>query len=173
MGMRREPDAATEATLFIGRPMARPNSRRLVQGRGTYVDDISLPRMVHLAFLRSPYAHADILEIDVEAARKSPGVVAIMTGKDLALHHTAWRGILTHQPGLRSAPQHALAVDCARWQGEPVVAVAAQTRAEAEDAVELINVSWKQLPAVADAGLALQPGAQPIHPELDSNLAYS
>jgi len=128
--------------------------------------------MLHAAFLRSPHAHARIAAIDTSAARAAPGVAAVMTGRELARHHSAWVGTLAHHPATRSAPQHALAVDRACWHGEPVAVVAAESRAAAEDAVDLIRVEWEPLPAIADPEAALAPGAPLIHPELGSNVAY-
>ena len=107
---------------YIGRSVPRPNVRRLLQGRGTYVDDIRLPRMVHVAFVRSPYAHARIEAINTVAAVKCPGVVAVVTGAELATYCTPWVGVLSHLEGLKSQPQHAIAVDKACWQGEAVAA---------------------------------------------------
>ena len=155
---------------YIGRGVPRPNLGRLTQGRGQFVSDLALPRMVHAAFLRSPYAHARIVSIDVSRARAAKGVVAAVTGADLAAVCKPWVGVLAHLKGLKSAPQHALAMDRACWQGEPVVAVAAASRAAAEDAVELIEVVWEELPAVVDPVAGLAGGA--IHPALGDNLAF-
>lgn len=157
---------------YIGRSVPRPNARRLVEGRGQYVDDIKLPRMAHVAFLRSPYAHARILRIDAAAATKSPGVICIVTGNEMKEVCTPWVGVLSHLKGLKSAPQYPLAVDRACWQGEAVCAVVAQSRAEAEDALPLIDVEWQELPAVTDAETALSPGTPVIHPELGDNLCF-
>ena len=105
--------------------MPRPNLARLTQGRGQYVSDVMLPRMAHVAFLRSPHAHARIKNIDTAEAKKAPGVVAVVTGAELAKVITPWVGVLTHLKGIKSAPQHAIAVDRACWQGEAVCAVVA------------------------------------------------
>ena len=157
---------------YIGRSVPRPNLARLTQGRGRYVTDIALPRMVHVAFLRSPYAHAAIEGIDTASARAAPGVVAVVTGAEMARVMTPWVGVLSHLKGLKSAPQHAMAVDRACWQGEAVVAVVARTRAEAEDAAELVEVSWRPLPAVTEMETALDAATPVIHPELGDNLAF-
>jgi carbon-monoxide dehydrogenase large subunit len=158
---------------YIGRSVPRPNARRLLQGRGTYVDDLRPPRLVHAAFLRSPYAHARIGGIDTGAAAAAPGVVRVATAADLAGLYTPWVGVLSHLKGLKSPPQHPLAVERALWQGEPVVAVVAESRAEAEDALALIRVDWEELPPLVDPEAALAPGASPLHPELGDNLAYT
>lgn len=157
---------------YIGTSVPRPNARRLLQGRGRYVDDKVLPRMVHAAFLRSPHAHARILSVDTEAARVLPGVVAVYTGADMAAEITPWVGVLTHLSGMRSPPQTALAIDVARWVGEPVAMVVARTRAEAEDALAAIEVDFDPLPALTDMDAALAGDAPLIHPELGSNLCW-
>ena len=119
---------------YIGKVVPRPNLDRLMQGRGLYVSDMELPRMAHVVFLRSPYAHAKIVGIDAAAATRMPGVIAVVTGAQLAAVITPWVGVLTHMKGLKSAPQHAIAIDRACWQGEAVAAVVATSRAVAEDA---------------------------------------
>lgn len=100
--------------------------RRAVEGRGKYVDDLVLPRMVDVTYVRSPYAHADILAIDVSAAKAFPGVIAVVTGAEIAERMTPWLGVMDNQPALKSMPQYALAVDRALWQGEPVAAIVAE-----------------------------------------------
>ena len=171
-------DAALHAILdrpnsYIGRSVPRPNVRRLLQGRGTFVDDIKLPRMAHVAFVRSPFAHAEIGAIDTAAAAQSPGVIAVLTGADLAAYCTPWVGVLSHLEGLKSAPQHPLALDKACWQGEAVAAVVAESRAEAEDGVDRVAVDWHELPAVAEMELALAPETPVIHAALGDNLAWA
>src|SRR5947209_12051165 len=96
---------------YIGRSVPRPNIARLTQGRAQYVSDVTLPRMAHVAFVRSPHAHAKINNIDTAAAKTSPGVIAVVTGAELAKVITPWVGVLTHLKGLKSAPQHAIAID--------------------------------------------------------------
>jgi carbon-monoxide dehydrogenase large subunit len=157
---------------YIGRSVPRPNLARLTQGRGTFVSDLQLPRMVHAAFLRSPHAHATILAVDVAAARTMPGVVAVLTGPDLAAYCTPWVGTLTHLTGLKSAPQYPLAIGRVCWQGEPVALVVAATRAQAEDAAERILVEYEPLRSVVDTEAALDPASPVIHPELGDNLAW-
>src|SRR6202451_4526124 len=151
---------------YIGRPVPRPNLARLTQGRGRYVSDVVLPRIAHVAFVRSPHAHARINTIETAAAKRAPGVVAVVTGAELAKVITPWVGVLTHLKGLKSAPQHAIAVDRACWQGEAVCAGVARTRAEAEDACELVAVDYEELTPVTDAETALDPGTPVIHASL-------
>ncbi|MFZ2736796.1 MAG: xanthine dehydrogenase family protein molybdopterin-binding subunit [Burkholderiaceae bacterium] len=165
--------APLQQATHIGQSIPRPNLERLTQGRGQYVDDIELPRMAHVVFWRSPVAHARILQIRGEAARAMPGVLAIYDGKDLAAVCKPWVATLTHLAGIKSAPQNAMAIDRACWQGEPVVAVVAKTRAQAEDALQLVQVDWEDLPAALDMNTALDPATPVIHPELGDNLCFS
>lgn len=157
---------------YIGRSVPRPNLTRLLQGRGQYVSDMSLPRMAHVVYVRSPHAHARIVSIDARAAKAMPGVVAVVTGAELAAVITPWVGVLSHLKGLKSAPQHAIAIDRACWAGEAVAAVVARSRAEAEDAAEQVAVVYDPLEAVVDMHAALEPGALVIHPDLGDNLAF-
>jgi carbon-monoxide dehydrogenase large subunit len=157
---------------YIGRSVPRPNLARLMQGRAQFVSDMVLPRMAHVAFVRSPHAHARIKAIGTGAAGRAPGVVAVVTGPELAAVMTPWVGVLTHLKGIKSAPQHALALDRACWQGEAVCAVVARTRAQAEDAAELVEVAYEELAAVTDAETALDPSTPVIHPDLGDNLTF-
>jgi carbon-monoxide dehydrogenase large subunit len=157
---------------YIGRAVPRPNLKRLTEGRGQYVSDVTLPRMVHVAFARSPYAHARIKAIDTAAAKQSPGIVAVVTGAELSKIITPWVAVLTHLKGIKSAPQHAIAVDRACWQGEAVCAVIARTRAEAEDGIELLAITYDELTPVTDPETALDAGTSVIHPELGDNLCF-
>lgn len=158
---------------YIGRAVPRPNARKLVEGRATYTDDVSLPRLVHAAFLRSPHAHARIVSIDASEALKVPGVVRVFTGADLARVCDPWVAVLAHLKGMKSAPQYPLPLERATWQGEAVVAVVADTRAAAEDGVAALAVDFEPLPAQVDMETALQPGAVVIHPELGDNLVFT
>jgi carbon-monoxide dehydrogenase large subunit len=96
---------------YIGRSVPRSNVRKLVQGRATYTDDVSLPRLVHAAFVRSPHPHARILSIDVSGATAMPGVVRVFTGADLAKVCDPWVATLAHLKGMKSAPQHPLPLE--------------------------------------------------------------
>jgi carbon-monoxide dehydrogenase large subunit len=157
---------------YIGRSVPRPNLQRLTQGRGQYVSDVALPRMAHVAFVRSPHAHARIVKIVTETAKNAPGVVAIVTGAEIAKVMTPWVGVLTHLKGLKSAPQAPIAIERACWQGEAVCAVVARTRAEAEDACELIDVSYEQLVPITDPETALDAGTPAMHASLGDNLCF-
>ncbi|HEX2364011.1 MAG TPA: xanthine dehydrogenase family protein molybdopterin-binding subunit, partial [Bradyrhizobium sp.] len=157
---------------YIGKTVPRPNLDRLMQGRGQYVSDIELPRMAHVVFLRSPRAHAKIIGIDVAAAKRMAGVIGVVTGKELAEIITPWVGVLSHLKGLKSAPQHAIAIDRVCWQGEAVAAVVATSRAQAEDAAEAVTVEYEELGAVTDMRTALDPQTPVIHALLGDNLAF-
>src|SRR5262249_43494346 len=116
---------------------------------------------------------ARIVKIDTVPAKQASGVIAVVTGAELAKVITPWVGVLTHLKGIKSAPQHAIAVDRACWQGEAVCAVVARTRAQAEDACELVEVAYEELPAVTDAETALDIATPVIHPELGDNLTFA
>ena len=165
-------DGAFGPDSLVGKGVARPNVRRLIHGRGRYTDDIDAKGALHVAFVRSPYGHARINGIDAGEAAAMPGVVRVVTGAEIAEICEPMVSIAAHRPGHKSAPQYPLAVDLACYQGEPVAAVVAAGRAEAEDAAELVVVDWEDLPAVTDMEDALAPGAAPIHPDLGDNLAF-
>lgn len=155
---------------YVGESVRRGNALRLLQGRTRYVDDARHPRMVHVAFLRSPYAHCRILGVDATAAKGMPGVVGVFTWKDLSGYCKAWTGTLKHLTGMASTPQELLARDIARWQGEPVVAVAAESRAQAEDALGAIDVDFEELQPLATWEAAL--AASPISSSVESNVCF-
>lgn len=143
---------------------------RLLQGRTRYVDDAKHQRLVHVAFLRSPFAHCEIGRIDSAAAAGMPGVVGIYTWDDLSTYCKPWTGTLKHLQGMVSTPQTALASGIARWQGEPIVAIAAETRAQAEDALNAIDIEFNELDPLADWETALS--ADPVSAGLTSNICF-
>ena len=153
----------------VGARLKRLDDPRLLTGRGRYVDDITLPRMVHVAFVRSPHAHATVERVDVDAARRSPGVVAILTGADTARLCKPYRGILQHYRGMKTGAMLPLAVERVRCVGEPVVGIAAETAAAAHDAMAGVSVTYAPLPAALTPDSATAPL---IHPELGDNLIY-
>src|SRR5947207_7486940 len=153
----------------VGARLKRLDDPRLLTGRGRYVDDITLPRMVHVAFVRSPHAHATVECVDVDAARRSPGVVAILTGADTARLCKPYRGILQHYRGMKTGAMLPLAVERVRCVGEPVVGIAAETAAAAHDAMAGVSVTYAPLPAALTPDSATAPL---IHPELGDNLIY-
>ncbi len=138
---------------WLGRSIKRKEDDRFIQGRGNYVDDISLPGMLHMAILRSPFAHARINSIDTSAAQEVPGVVAVVTGELLAQHNLAW------MPTLSGDTQAVLATDKVRMQGQEVACVVAEDPYVADDALELIEVDYEPLDAVITPQQALAEGA--------------
>src|ERR1700734_888695 len=140
--------------------MLRKEDPRFIRGRGNYVDDVVLPGMLHLAILRSPYAHARIVSVDVTAALAHPKVKAVVTGVDLAEKGLAW------MPTLSNDVQAVLATDKVRFQGQEVAFVVAEDRYSARDALELINVEYEPLPAGIDARTALDPQTPVIRDDL-------
>jgi carbon-monoxide dehydrogenase large subunit len=167
-----DPRSVDRPNSYIGKSVPRPNARKLVEGRGQFVDDIVLPRMVHVAFVRSPHAHARILSIDGGEALRVPGVLRVFTGNDLAAHCDPWVAVLAHLKGMKSAPQRPLPLDRATWVGEAVAAVVAESRGAAEDAVAKVAVAYEPLPAVVDMETALAPQTPVIHPDLADNLCF-
>ena len=129
--------------------------------------------MVHVAFVRSPHAHADIVAVDVAAAQAAAGVVAVLTGGEAARVCKPYRGILNHYRGMKTGETRALALGRVRYVGEPVVAVAATDPSAAEDAVGLVTVTYAPLPAVLGPDDAVAPGAPVIHPELGDNVIFA
>jgi len=156
----------------IGASVPRDRAKRLLAGRGRFVDDITVPRMLHLAFVRSPYPHARIGKIDTLAAAAMPGVARVMTADDMAAVVAPWQATHNRFPTMRAPEQTVLAKDVARYQGEAVIAVAAATRAQAEDACEAILIAWEPLPQVGDVAAALAAEAPLVHAALGSNLAF-
>lgn len=141
--------------------MLRKEDPRLIRGKGNFVDDIQLPGMLHMAILRSPYAHAKINGIDVSAAQAMPKVVAVVTGFDLAEQGLAW------MPTLSNDVQAVLATDKVRFQHQEVAIVVAEDRYAARDALELIEVDYEPLDPVMNVRTALDPDAPVIRDDLD------
>src|SRR5258706_7329879 len=156
---------------YIGESVPRPNLQRLLQGRGVFIDDLRFPRLAHVAFFRSPYAHARIKKLQFEKAIKSPGVLAVFDGPTVAEYCKSWVAVLAHLKGIKSPPQHAIAIERACWQGEAVAAVVAESRSQAEDAVGLIEAEWEELPVVVDMEASLR-GEVIIHKDLQDNICF-
>src|ERR1041384_199175 len=119
---------------YIGQSVPRPNAQRLLQGRGAFIDDLRFPRLAHVAFFRSPHAHARIKKLDLSKASASHGVIGVFDGRAVAEYCTPWVAVLAHLKGIKSPPQHAIAIERACWQGEACAAVVAETRTQAEGA---------------------------------------
>jgi carbon-monoxide dehydrogenase large subunit len=156
---------------YIGQSVPRPNAQRLLQGRGAFTDDLRFPRLAHVAFFRSPHAHARIRKLDFSKAVKAPGVIGVFDGRAVAEYCTPWVAVLAHLKGIKSPPQHAIAIERACCQGEACAAVVAESRSQAEDAVALIEADWEALPAVIDMDESLA-GRTVIHPELGDNICF-
>jgi carbon-monoxide dehydrogenase large subunit len=153
----------------IGRSLLRREDYRFLTGQGRYVDDIVVPGALHAHFVRSPHAHARIVSIDIEAAAKAPGVVRIVTGRELAL----WTTSLCMAPpieGLHPVEMTTLPIDKVRFIGDPVACIVATDRYLAEDAAELVGVEYLELEPVTDMIKALEPGAALVDETLPSNL---
>ena len=169
-------DGADDASASgIGRPVRRVEDRRFLQGRGRYVDDLGRADDYQAVFLRSPYAHAGIRNMDVSAAAQAPGVVAIFTGADLVAANVGtipcgWS--IAGRDGTPNAapPHHALCTDRVRHVGDPVAVVIARTLSDARDALDLIEVEYEELPAIAGTAEALEEGAPLIWQEAPGNL---
>ncbi len=157
-------DLPTENRRFVGRRVKRREDPFLLTGRVEFLDDIKLPGMLHCAILRSPFARARIESIDTSAAEAIPGVEAIVTGED-ALR---WSYPAASSPDGWGG--HCLSSTEVRFVGEPVAAVAAQTRAAAEDALEAIEIDYDALDAVADPFAAMQPESPLVHEDKGTNI---
>ncbi|MDX2179883.1 MAG: xanthine dehydrogenase family protein molybdopterin-binding subunit [Bryobacteraceae bacterium] len=156
---------------LVGKRIRRREDPRLITGTATYVDDLKLPGMHHAAILRSPYGAARIKSIDIAAASKHPGVVAVYTGADVKDVGPVPCG--ASLPGLRVPHHHILAQDRVYFVGHPIAVVVATDRYIARDAVDLIEIDFEPLDAVADPEKALAPGAPAVHPEWPDNTAFT
>ncbi len=154
---------------YIGRPLPRKEDYRLLTGHGRYVDDIEVAGALHACFVRSPHAHARILAIDVEAASQMPGVVTIVTGKELARWTTRQR-MAPPIEGLQPTEMDTLPLDKVRFQGDPLACIVATDRYLAEDALEQVQVDYDVLPAVTNMWQALDPACPRVDDALSSNL---
>jgi len=137
----------------MGHSVKRKEDPRFIRGQGTYVDDIELPGMLYLDIVRSPFAHAKIVKIDTARALATPGVLAVITGKDLEKYNLHW------MPTLMSDTQMVLPVDRVMYQAQEVAAVLATSRYAAADGVEAVEVDYDPLPVVVDPHKALEKGA--------------
>src|SRR5438034_10568041 len=147
---RRVTRASRPRVLHVRSRVKRPDDPRILTGRGRYVDDVVLPRMVHVAFVRSAHAHARLGRVDAEAARRAPDVVGVLGGAEAARLCKPYRGVLAHFTGMKTGAMQPLALERVRYVGEPIVAVAATSRAAAADAARLVAVEYEPLPAVLD-----------------------
>jgi carbon-monoxide dehydrogenase large subunit len=164
--------------MFVGKSIPRREDARLLRGQGQYIADLQLPGMLHVAFVRSPMAHARILAVDTSSAKQSPGVLLALGGAELeqALPPVRdnqlplpakWKAAIPHR--ILNPRQPLLAVDKARHVGEAVAVVVAESQLAAEDAAELISVDYQQLPAIVDPEAALAGGSALVHERLKTN----
>ncbi len=156
---------------YVGRAIKRTEDPRLIQGLGHYVDDIKLAGELHVAILRSPYAHARISSIDTLAAATAPGVVSVYTGADIQ-GRVGFVPCAAALPGLKVPQYPVLAIGKVIFVGQPVAAVVASNRYTARDALDLINVEYEPLEVVVDPILAAQPESPVIHEAFGSNVAF-
>jgi carbon-monoxide dehydrogenase large subunit len=164
--------------MFVGKSVPRREDARLLRGQGQYLADLELPAMVHVAFVRSPVAHARIRAIDTSSAKQSPGVLLVLAGAELeqALPPVRdnqlplpgkWKAAIAHR--ILNPRQPLLAVDKARHVGEAVAVVVAESQLAAEDAAELVLVDYEELPAIVDPQAALADGSPLVHERLKTN----
>lgn len=161
----------------IGAPLWRREDRRFLTGRGRFLDDLSLPGALHCAFVRSPYAHAAILDIDTAGASAMPGVLAILTGADMAADGVgpmscAWAIESVDGMPMPEPPRWALARDTVRHVGEPVAVVLAESGLLAADAAEQVAIDWDEQPAITDADKALERSATQLHSQAPGNRCF-
>ncbi len=159
-------------TRMFGASVKRREDPRLVTGQGMYTDDFKLPGMVQMTILRSPYAHARIKRIDTSKAKAHPGVVAVFTGADLegvAPMPCAW---LLPDADFKVPTYTAMATDKVRFVGDPVAIVVAEDSYIADDALDLIEVEYEELPAIVNQEEAIKPGAPQLYDDIPNNLAY-
>ena len=147
----------------LGHSVRRKEDPRFIRGRGRYIDDIKLPKMLYLDIVRSPYAHAAIKSINIEKAFATDGVAAVITGKDLDEHGLAW------MPTLMSDKQMVLPIEKVKYQSQEVAAVVATSRYAAADGVAAVEVEYDPLPVVVDPFKALEDGATKVRDDKDSN----
>jgi carbon-monoxide dehydrogenase large subunit len=152
----------------VGAPVLPDEAIPLVEGEGRFLNDIRLPGMYHVAFLRSQHAHARLRSVDIRKAGELPGVVKVLTGKELLGKVEPFRSMPNRFAGGESI-QHWLAVDKVRFCGEAICAVVAEDRATAEDAADLIEVDYEALPAVTDPRLGEKDGAPLVHDTCPNN----
>jgi carbon-monoxide dehydrogenase large subunit len=160
------------ASAYVGSKVLRVEDERLLRGRGRYIDDLNPAGVVHAAFVRSPHAHAKIVSVDLERARRATGVVGVFDGQALGRMCRPIRAVIT-VPGLIPTEWPVIGKDHVRFVGEAVAVVVARTRSEAEDALGAIESTYEPLPAVADVATALRPGARLVHADAGTNVLYS
>ncbi|WP_433227743.1 xanthine dehydrogenase family protein molybdopterin-binding subunit [Actinomadura formosensis] len=160
-------------TQEVGSPRKRSEDARLITGRTRWTDNMTPAGTLHVAFLRSPHAHARITGVDTSQAKKSPGVVAVFSGRDLAEEQGALPCAWVVTEDMKHPDHPPMAVNEVRYVGEPVACVVARDKAAAVDALEEIDVDYEPLPAVVDMEAALAEGADLVHDDLGTNKSYT
>jgi carbon-monoxide dehydrogenase large subunit len=155
--------AIEEIPVEVGKARARKEDARLITGQTNWTDNITLPGLVHVAFVRSPYAHARITSVDLTAAREAPGVFAAYSGADFAAEQGSLPCAWPVTPDIVIPDHPAMAVDTVRYGGEIVACVVARDRYAAADAAELVDVTYEALEPVMDMEAALAPGSVQVH----------
>ncbi len=171
-------NAPSERETGIGASVRRKEDYRFLTGSGNYTDDVQVPGQTYAYFLRSPHAHARIVSIDKSAAQSAPGVIAVLTGEDLAADKVGgvpcgWLITDVNGQPMKEPAHPALAQGKVRYVGDQVAIVIAATYLQAKDAAELIQVEYDPLPAVIDARDAIKPGAPVVHDEASDNKCYT
>src|SRR5579872_5657184 len=161
----------------IGASVVRKEDKRFITGKGRYVDDIKLVGMTFAQFIRSPHAHATVKRIDSSAAMKMPGVVAVLTGKQIVddkVGNLICGWAITSKDGspMKMGAWPAMAPETVRFVGQAVAVVIAETKNQARDAAEAVVVTYEELPAVPDIRAAIKPGAPQLHPEAPGNVIF-
>ncbi|MFW3172146.1 xanthine dehydrogenase family protein molybdopterin-binding subunit [Geodermatophilus sp. CPCC 206100] len=168
-----EDRAAPEAPAAeVGKARRRKEDARLITGRTTWTDNLVLPGMLHLAVVRSPVAHAKLRGVDVAAAQEAPGVIAVLTGRDLAEEQGSIPCAWPVTPDMVNPGHPSVAVEEVNHVGEAVAVIVARSKAAAQDAVELVDVDYEQLPAVLDMEEAIAQDPSLCHDHLDSNQSF-
>jgi len=157
---------------YVGQAIKRKEDPRLISGSSTYVDDIALPGMLHMAVARSIYAHARIKRIDISRATRLPGVHSIVTGEEIA-SKCGPIPVAGEIPKMKKPVMHLLALGKVIYVGQPIAAVVASDKYIARDAADLIEIEYEPLPAVTNPEKALQPGSPVIHEQYSDNQAYT
>ena len=161
----------------IGARVVRKEDKRFITGAGRYTDDMVAPGMKHAAFVRSPHAHADIKKIDIKAATAMPGVIAVLTGKQLkadGIGNLICGWMIHSKDGspMKMGAWEPMATSTVRYVGDAVAIVIADSKGQARDAADAVEVTYKEKKAVTEAVAALKPGAPQIHPEAPGNLIF-
>src|SRR5437773_5835070 len=164
------------ARFGASRSQKRLEDARLLTGKGRYSDDLEFPGQCWLVLVRSPHAHAKLLSIDVEAAKQAPGVIAAWTMAEVradGVGHIPFPPLFKRADGspMAAPPRTLLAEGRVHYVGQPVAAIVAQTRLQAQDAAELAAIEYEDLPCVVDAKAAIAPGAPLVWPEASGNIA--